>query len=54
MYDSGAYDAWFRAEVEQALVEADAPDAEWISNDAVMEESRRLRAIWRGRAVAGV
>lgn len=47
------HDAWFRAEVEKALAEADSPDAEWVANEAVVEESRRLRDQWREVAKAG-
>jgi hypothetical protein len=47
------HDAWFRAEVEQGLAEADSGDAAWVSNDAVMAESRRLRALWRGQIRQG-
>lgn len=40
------HDAWFRAEVEQALREADAPDAEWVSHEEVRRESEERRARW--------
>jgi hypothetical protein len=44
------HDAWFRAEVEQALIEADSPDAVWISNEEVQRESKLRIAEWRRRA----
>lgn len=47
------HDAWFRAEVERGLAEADGADAEWISNEAVMAESRRLRVLWRSQIREG-
>lgn len=40
------HDKWFRAEVEQALREADDPSVEWIGHEAVTEKWRRLRAEW--------
>jgi formylmethanofuran dehydrogenase subunit E len=44
------HDAWFRAEVEQAIREADAPDAVWISNEEIKLEMAELRKEWRQRA----
>jgi hypothetical protein len=38
------YDAWFLRMVEEALVEADSPDAVWISHDEVLAESAVRRA----------
>lgn len=38
------HDQWFRAEVEQALREADDPSVERIPHDVVREEWRRRRA----------
>jgi len=46
------HDAWFRAEVEQALREADAPDAVWIPNEEVQRESELRIAEWRRQAAA--
>ncbi len=40
------HDAWFRAEVEQAIREADAPNAVWISNEEVEHKSEIRRAEW--------
>lgn len=42
------HDAWFRAEVEKPLREADDPNAEWISND----EMKRISAEWRAKWAA--
>jgi hypothetical protein len=44
--ETAAYDAWFRSEIEDAIREADDPDAEWIINEAVKQESAELRAKW--------
>lgn len=38
------YDEWFGRQVEEALVEADSPDAVWISHEEVMAESAARRA----------
>lgn len=35
------HDAWFLREIEAAVREADDPNTEWVSNEVVMEESRR-------------
>ena len=36
--EAEAYDRWFRAEVEAALREANAPDAGFIPHDQVMAD----------------
>lgn len=41
-----AYDAWFRAEVEEGLREADDPNTEWVSNEEVERQSALQRAEW--------
>lgn len=51
-HQAAAYDKWFRAEVQQGLREADAPDTQWVSNEKVMAESAERREIWRQRANA--
>ncbi len=38
------HDAWFRAEVENALAEADDPQAEWVSQDEVERDWAKRRA----------
>lgn len=40
-HEAAAYDAWFRAEVEKAIQEADSPDAVWVSHE---EAERRFAA----------
>ena len=42
------YDAWFIAEVEEALRESLKPDAVFISNDEV---KRQMREFWAERGV---
>jgi hypothetical protein len=32
-HEAAAHDKWFRVQVELGLQEADAPDAEWVSNE---------------------
>ena len=41
------HDAWFRAQVEAAIVEADDPATQWLSHDDVVEMSARWREKWR-------
>jgi len=45
------YDAWFRAEVEQGLREADDPMVKRIPNEEVESDWRRQRAELARRAV---
>jgi hypothetical protein len=40
--DAGEHDAWFRAEVEQGLREADDPATKWIPHEQVVAETRAL------------
>ncbi len=49
-HEAAAHDAWFRAEVEQGLKEADDPDTVWISNEEVERESAERRAKWLAQA----
>lgn len=49
-HEAAAHDAWFRAQVEQGLKEADDPENQWVSNETVMAESAKRRDIWRSRA----
>lgn len=43
---AAAHDAWFRAEVEQGIKEADDPNTAWVSNETVMKKSAARRASW--------
>lgn len=43
------HDRWFRAQVGQAVKQADDPAVQWVSNEAVMAESAKRRAAWRAR-----
>lgn len=43
-HEAAAHDAWFREQVEVALMEADDPSAEWISQERVKEDMERQRA----------
>lgn len=51
-HEAAAYDAWFRAEVEAGLKEADDPDTQWVSHDDAMARMHqrldRLEAQRRG------
>ncbi len=44
------HDAWFRREVELAVQEADAPQAEWDSQEEVKRQSATKRAAWLGKS----
>lgn len=46
IHEAAAHDAWFRHEVEQAVREADNPDAEWNSQEQVKRQSAVHRAAW--------
>jgi hypothetical protein len=49
---AAAYDAWFRAEVEAGLREADDPNTVWVTNEEVMQQSAELKKDWLRRAKA--
>ncbi len=49
-HEAADYDAWFRAEVQKALREADDPNTVWIDNDEVERQSLEDRARWRAQA----
>jgi predicted transcriptional regulator len=51
--EKAEYDAWFRAEVESALREADDPNAEWVPNEQVEAEWKVRKAELLARANAG-
>jgi len=40
--EKAEHDAWFRAEVEQGLREADDPATQWFSHEQVMDEMQAL------------
>jgi hypothetical protein len=50
--EADGYDAWFRAEIERSLREADSPDAVWVSQEDVRQESAVRRSAWLNRAEA--
>jgi hypothetical protein len=37
------YEEWFDRQVDQALVEADSPDAVWVSHDEIQRDVQRRR-----------
>ena len=43
------HDRWFRAEIEQAIAEAEAPDETWIAHEEVEEDMRRQRVALEAR-----
>jgi hypothetical protein len=46
------HDTWFRAQVAQALKEADDPATVWLSQDEVKARSAQRRAAWLAAATA--
>lgn len=49
-HEAASHDKWFRAQVEQALTEADDPATVWLSNEEVKVHSAARRAEWSKRA----
>ena len=49
-HEAAAHDKWFRAQVEQALTEADNPATVWLSNEEVKAHGAARRAEWMKRA----
>lgn len=45
-HEAAAYDKWFRAQAEEAIKEADDPNTQWVSNEAVKKQSAVQRAKW--------
>jgi hypothetical protein len=45
-----AYDAWFRAEVEAGLREADDPNTIWVTQEEMKRGMALRRAEWARRA----
>ena len=51
-HEAAAHDVWFRAQVEQGLTEANDPNTQWVSNEAVKATSAKRRAAWAKKAQA--
>ena len=49
-HQAAAYDQWFRAQVQDALAEADDPSTTWISHDEVKNDIARQRESIQVRA----
>lgn len=43
-HEAAGHDKWFREQVEQAIAEADAPNAEWVSNEDANASWAKKRA----------
>lgn len=43
-HEAAVHDAWFRAEVDLAIKEADDPATQWVSHEAVMAKLGKRRA----------
>jgi hypothetical protein len=48
-----AHDEWFRRQVDQAITDANRPNAEWESQDEVKARSKIKQAEWQAKAKAG-
>ena len=51
-HEAAAHDKWFREQVELAIKEADAPDAQWVSNADAKSSWQKKRAELLKRAGA--
>ena len=51
-HEAAAHDAWFRSEVEYGIKEAEDPNTQWVSNEAVKATSAKRRAAWAKKAQA--
>lgn len=51
-HEAAAHDVWFRAQVEQAIIEADDPNTQWVSNETVKAASAKRRAACTKKAQA--
>jgi len=51
-FDAAEHDKWFREQVEEALLEADKPDAVWIPHEEVVKDMHRQREAIKAR-IAG-
>lgn len=52
-HEAAEYDKWFREQVEEAIREADDPDAVWISAEDAEEQMDKLRAELLARLQSG-
>ena len=43
-HEAAAHDKWFRAQVEQALLEADDPNTQWVSHEEAQTSWAKKRA----------
>lgn len=48
-HEAAAHDKWFRAQVEQAIQEADDPKTEWVSHETVKGDMAAQRAALQAR-----
>ncbi|MFG6459699.1 hypothetical protein [Roseateles sp. BYS96W] len=48
-HEAAAHDKWFRAQVAEAVAEADAPGAEWIPHEVVKADMAKQRAALQKR-----
>lgn len=53
-HEAAAYDRWFRAQVEEALQEADDPQVQWVSHDDARKDwaAQRAELIKRAKGTA--
>jgi hypothetical protein len=51
-HEAAAYDKWFKAEIAQAIQEADDPDTQWVTNEDVNKQFASKREALRQRIKA--
>jgi hypothetical protein len=51
-HEAAAHHAWFRSQVEYGIREAEDPNIQWVSNEAVKATSAKRRAAWAKKARA--
>lgn len=52
-HEAAAHDRWFREQVQEAIKEADDPNTEWASHEAVKQDMARQRAELLARIKGG-
>lgn len=48
-HEAAAYDKWLRAQVGQAIEEADDPSTEWVSHEVIKDDMAKQRAALKAR-----
>lgn len=51
-HEAASYDKWFREQVDQAQIEADDPNTQWIPHEVVKAEVAAQRKLLQARIAA--